>query len=234
MKWEFTQAEFMFAWDRLGLDRFPAPLSVRPEVGSQLEWEVLEQQLRLRFPVLDDPDLLPVLRTAADPDTSLVMVGFRKKPLRAYGAITTNIGVSVVQRPGTDPESGGNIGVEVGSPELVARVFAAVAGKQSAGAHQPLVESWDRVQNSGGVTTLVRDTPSAAERIRALLSAPRTAHGHIEIRIDRRGERPFPARFVSWFDIENDGRYTYTRRHGDFHIDPCTDLNRTISRMTNA
>ncbi|PPJ33646.1 hypothetical protein C5E45_04710 [Nocardia nova] len=232
MKWEFTQAEFMFAWDQLGLDRFPAPLTVRPEVGSQLEWETLEHQLRLRFPVREDPDLLPVLQTAADPDTSLVMVGFRKKPLRAYGAITANIGVSVVQRPGPEPETGGNIVVEVGTPDLVARVFAAVAGKQPAGATKPLVDTWERVQDPGPVSALVHDSPAVAHRIRTLLSAPRTAHGHIEIRVDRRSTRPFPPRYVSWFDVENDGRYTYTRRHGDFHIDPCGELDRVVVRLT--
>ncbi|MBF6245001.1 MULTISPECIES: ESX secretion-associated protein EspG [Nocardia] len=231
MKWEFTQAEFMYAWDRLGLDRFPAPLTVRPDVGSQLEWEALEHQLRQRFPVLEDPDLLPVLRTAADPDTSFVMVGFRRKPLRAYGGIIANIGVSVVQRPGPDPETGGNIVVEVGTPDLVARVFAAVAGQQPAGMVGSLVETWERVQDPGDVTTLVRDEPSAAHRIRNLLSAPRTGHGHIEIRVDRRSTRPFPPRYVSWFDVEGDGRYTYARRYGDFVIAPCAELGRTITGL---
>lgn len=231
MKWEFTQAEFMFAWDRLGLDRFPAPLAVRPQAGSRAEWDALEQQLRLRLPVLEDPDLLPVLRTAADPDTSLVMVGFRKKPVRAYGAVTANIGVSVVQRPGPDPETGGNIVVEVGNRDHVARVFAAVAGKQPPGNTKSLVENWERVQVSGPVKTLLRDQPTTADRIRTLLSAPRTGHGHIEIRTDRRSECPFPPRYISWFDIDGDGRYTYTRRYGDFHIDPCAALDRTIGRL---
>ncbi|NKY85817.1 ESX secretion-associated protein EspG [Nocardia veterana] len=231
MKWEFTQAEFMFAWDRLGLDRFPVPLTVRPEVGSQLEWEALEHQLHLRFPVADDPDLLPALRTAADPDTSLVMVGFRKKPLRAYGAITANVGVSIVQRPGPSPEVGGNIVIEAGTPDLVARVFAAVAGKQPAGRTKPLVERWERIQTSGPVAALTHEQPSVAARIRTLLSAPRIGHGHIEIRVDRRSERPLPRRYLSWFDVEGDGRYTYTRRHGDFHIDPCPELGRTVMRL---
>ncbi|MBF6330540.1 ESX secretion-associated protein EspG [Nocardia transvalensis] len=233
MRWEFTQAEFAYAWDQLGSDRYPAPLVVRPEVSSQLAWETLKSELRVRFPVLQDPDLLPVLRTAADPDMSLIMIGARKRPLRAYGAVTSNIGVALVQRPGADDESGGNIVVQVGSPALVPKVFAAVAGDQPAGSHGPLVESLRRLEASTQSAGSVRDQPSAVERIYRLLDAPRVGQGHIEVEPDRHLDRRRPSGYFSWFDVEGDGRYTYTRRHGDFHIDPCsTEVFRTtIGRL---
>jgi hypothetical protein len=233
MRWEFTQAEALFAWGRIGWDRIPVPLVFRPSVSSQEEWEAIEYELRLRFPVLDDPDLLPVLQTAADPDMSLVMVGARKKPLRAYGAVTANIGVTLVQRPGPDAESGGNIVIEVGSPALVPKVFAAVAGGQPAGQRKGMVETWERVQDGQPVTGLISDEPTIAERMRDLLAAPRTGQGHIEVQLDRHSSRPRPARYISWFDVDGDGRYTYTRRYGDFHIDPCgTDrLRQLIARL---
>ncbi|AHH20527.1 EspG family protein [Nocardia nova SH22a] len=229
MKWEFTQAEFMFAWDRLGFDHFPAPLVVNPPVQSQAEWQAIEKQLRLRLSIFEDPDLVPVLRTAADPETSLVMAGFRNRPLRAYGAITSNIGVSIVQRTGPHPESSGDIVVEVGSPSLVARVFAAVAGNRVAGRHPAMVETWERVQDGEPV-----GENSVADRIRCLLSAPRTGHGHIEVRVGRKNARPHPPRYLSWFDVDGDGRYTYTRRYGDFRIDPCDSdrFRQAVGHMT--
>ncbi|KZM69656.1 hypothetical protein AWN90_07730 [Nocardia terpenica] len=223
----------MYAWGQMRWDRIPAPLVVRPEVESLADWEAIESGLRQRLPVLDDPDLLPVLRTATDPDISLVLVGARKKPLRAYGAVTANIGVTMVQRPGPDPDSGGNIVVEVGSPALVPKVFAAVAGDQPAGRIKNMVETWERVENIHPVNGFVDDQTTVAEKMRRLLAAPRIGYGHIEVHLDRHSPRPLPRRYVSWFDVDGDGRYLYTRRYGDLHIEPCANdrFRQTITQL---
>ncbi|MFI5780312.1 ESX secretion-associated protein EspG [Nocardia sp. NPDC051570] len=234
MRFEFTADEMIYAFGQLGLDRWPNPLDLRPSVNWHDEWEAIERDLRLRFPVLDDPDLLPVLRIIADPETSLIMIGERKKPLRACGAITANVGVTMVQRPDPTPETCGNVVIEVGTPDLVPKVFTAVAGNQPPGRNPAMVETWDRVIEPAPITGLIHHAPTQADRMRDLLAAPRTAHGHIEIRVDRRSARPHLPRYISWFDVTNDGRYTYTRRHGDLHIDPCTpDHFRThLTRLT--
>ncbi len=222
MRWEFTQAEILYMWDQMRWDRIPTPLIIRPEVTLQDQWNAIERELVQRLPVLDDPDLLPVLRTAADPDMSLVMVGARKNPIRAYGAVTSTIGVTMVQRPGTDPDAGGNILVEVGPPRLVSKVFAAVAGRQPAGRHVAMVESLDRLGDEQPQSWMVRNEPLIVDRMRELLTAPRISNGHIEILPDRHESRRRAPRYVSWFDVEGDGRYVYTRQHGDLHIDPCS------------
>ncbi|WP_280491061.1 ESX secretion-associated protein EspG [Nocardia asiatica] len=235
MRWEFTPDEFLYAWGQLGADRNPVPLSLRPSVAWRDEWEKIERALRQRLPVLEDPDLLPVLRTAADPDMSLLLIGKRKHPMRAYGAATANVGVTLAQRPGPEPAVGGNVVIEVGSPGLVPKVFAAVSGNQPAGRHASMVESWDRLQDTHSVVGLVRDESSIADRMRQLLIAPRAGYGHIEIRWDHRTKRP-QQRYLSWFDVEGDGRYTYTRRYGDFHIDPCSadEFRRSLARLMQA
>ena len=233
MKWEFTPAETLFAWEQLGWDRIPAPLAVRPDVSSLDEWARIENDLRERFPVLDDPDLVPVLRTAADPEMSVMMIGARKHPLRAYGAVTANVGVTMVQRPGPEADTGGNVVIEVGAPQRVSQVFAAVAGDRPAGRVRNLVETWERVQDERPAVGFVSDQPETADRIRELLTEPRTGDGHIEIRLDRHEPRQRSPRYISWFDVDGDGRYTYTRRYGDFHIDPCgsDDFRRMIARL---
>ncbi|MEG8182292.1 hypothetical protein GZH49_27850 [Nocardia terpenica] len=139
MTFEFTADEFFYAWRQLGVDRWPVPLAIRPSVAWRNDWETIESELRQRLRVLDDPDLLPVLRTAADPDMSLVMIGARKKPLRAYGAVTANIAVTLVQRPDPGPDRSGNVVIEVGPPALVPKVFTAVAGDQPAGRRAAMV-----------------------------------------------------------------------------------------------
>ena len=80
-RWEFTHAELLYAWGQIGWDRIPAPLIVTPDVASMEQWESVGSELRLRFPVSQDSDLLPVLKIAADPDMSLTLVGKRGKRL---------------------------------------------------------------------------------------------------------------------------------------------------------
>ncbi|MBF6062819.1 ESX secretion-associated protein EspG [Nocardia terpenica] len=236
MTFEFTADKFFYAWRQLGVDRWPVPLAIRPSAAWRDDWETIESELRQRLRVLEDPDLLPVLRTAADPDMSLVMIGARKKPLRVYGAVTANVGVTLVQRPDPGPDRIGNVVIEVGPPALVPKVFAAVAGDQPAGRHTAMVETWERLQDNTPAVGSVRDDSSTADRMRRLLAAPRTGHGHIEVRADRHAERPSSPRYVSWFDVEGDGRYTYTRSYGDFHIDPCSTgrLQQRIGRLMGA
>ncbi|ATL71171.1 hypothetical protein GZH49_27845 [Nocardia terpenica] len=83
---------------------------------------------------------------------------------------------------------------------------------------------WERLQDNTPVVGIVRDDSSTVDRMRRLLAAPRTGHGHIEVRIGRHAARPSSPRYVSWFDVEGDGRYTYTRRYRDFRIDPCSTV----------
>ncbi|MQY24374.1 ESX secretion-associated protein EspG [Nocardia macrotermitis] len=233
MKWEFTQAEILYAWQQIRWDRIPAPITIAPPVTLQPEWEAVERELSARLPVLNDPDLLPVLRTAADPDMSVIMTGTRKHPIRAYGAVTTTIGVTMIQRPSPDPARGGNILIEVGRPKLIAKVFTAVAGARPAGRLPSMVESWDRMCDGQPASWMVRDEPLVVDRMHDLLTAPRTGHGHIEIQLDRHETRRRKPRYMSWFDVERDGRYVYGRRHGDLHIDPCNpeQFQKSIVRL---
>ncbi|GAA5064849.1 ESX secretion-associated protein EspG [Nocardia callitridis] len=221
MKWEFTPDEFIYIWGKIGSDRYPAPLSLLASVRWRGEWEAIERNIDERIPVLRDPDLLPVLRTAANPEAALVLVGERKRPLRVYGAVTGNIGVTLVQRPGPDPAFGANVVIEVGSPALVAKICAAVAGQCQAGRTQEMVETYARLQQPSEFQTRNHDRSRLADRMRQLLAAPRTGHGHLEILHGRHEPRPASGRYLSWFDVEDDGRYLYQRRYDDFHLSPC-------------
>ncbi|MBO0853837.1 MAG: ESX secretion-associated protein EspG [Nocardia sp.] len=235
MRWEFTPAEFLYCWEEIGWDRIPIPLAVYPDIDSEDDWQRLRGELRSRLPVTDDPDLLPVLRVAADPDISIAMLGtHRGTPLRVYGAVVTTVGVTMVQRATADPATGGNIIVQVGSAELIPKVCAAVSGETARGRRQPLVESVERLRDTSD-DWMVRDEPSVADRIRDLLAAPRTSEGHIEVRADRHADRPWPPTYMSWFDVTDDGRYTYAHRHGDLQITPCTPdrFRHTITRLMN-
>ncbi|WP_433625748.1 ESX secretion-associated protein EspG [Nocardia sp. CA-120079] len=233
MRWEFTPDEFIYVWGQLGADRIPAPLSLTASVRWRDEWEAIDRNLRERLQVIEDPDLLPVLRTAADPDISLMLVGSRNRKLRAFGAVTTNIGVTIVQRAGAGPDFGGNVVIEVGSAALVPKVFAAVAGEHPPGQTAGMVETFERLQDTRTPIGLIPDEPVVADRMRSLLAAPRSGHGHIEVQCDRHASNPPSPRYLSWFDVDGDGRYIYLRRHRDFHIDPCSTegFRSAVSRL---
>jgi hypothetical protein len=232
VKWEFTPDEFMHIWRETGTDRYPFPLRLIASVRWEDEFERLARELDQRLPLGNDPDLTAVLRVAADPETSLALIGTRRRPMRAYGAIDTDIGVTLVQRPGPTPVFGGNVVIEVGAPATVSRVFAAVLGDIPPGKHPALAEDTDRLLSSLESWTGTKETTS--DRIRRLLCAPRSGSGTVEC---FRGLRNSPApisEYLNWFDIDGDGRYLYCHRYNEFHIAPCdhATIRHEITRMT--
>lgn len=223
MKWRFTADEFIYVAREFGADRYPAPLCLLSSTRYQSEWEALESSFRSRIPVRADADLVPVLRTIFEPETKVEVVGLRRSPIRAYGAIVSDIGVAVVQHPGVSDDRGGDVSIHVGSVNIVARMVASVAGSSSAGAAGRLVESIVRLQGRDPNDSWTSGQSRESIRMRELLAAPRTSSGHVQISRGCQTSRPSPPRFVSWFDVRGDGRYLYSRRGEDIYIDPCGD-----------
>lgn len=170
MKWELTPDEFMHIWRETGADRYPFPLRLIASVRWEDEFFRLTIELEQRLPLGGDPDLTAVLRVAADPERSLALIGTRRRPLRAYGAIDTDIGVTLVQRPGSTSDFGGDVVIEVGTAATVPRVFAAVLGDVAPGDHPPLAEDTNRLLDSFESWNGTKETTS--DRIRRLLSPP--------------------------------------------------------------
>lgn len=219
MKWRFTPDEFIYVCSEFGADRFPPPLRLLSSVRYRSEWETIEASCRARIPVRDDIDLLPVLRTIFEPEIMVEVVGRRESPIRAFGAVVTDIGVAVVQHPGATDEYGGDVSIQVGSVNIVTRMVAAVAGSTPAGTTTRMVERLDRLQGRGREDSWSTAPTRESTRMRDLLAAPRTGSGHVKITHTSRAA----SRYVSWFDVRNDGRYLYTRHGEEIHIDPCTD-----------
>ncbi|GEM31480.1 hypothetical protein NN3_24870 [Nocardia neocaledoniensis NBRC 108232] len=223
MKWRFTADEFIYVAREFGADRYPAPLRLLSSTRYQSEWEALEASFRSRIPVRGDADLVPVLQTIFEPETKVEVIGLRRTPVRAFGAIVSDIGVAVVQHPGASDDRGGDVSVRVGSVDVVARMVASVAGSSVAGTAGRLVESLVRLQGRDPNDSWTSGGSRESIRMRELLAAPRTSSGHVQISHGCQTSRPSPPRFVSWFDVRDDGRYLYSRRGDDLYIDPCGD-----------
>ncbi|WP_067822863.1 ESX secretion-associated protein EspG [Nocardia inohanensis] len=135
MKWEFTPDEFIHLWKETGQDRYPPPLRLRSSAQWRDDHTRLTTTLNARLH-RDDPDLTAALRLSAHPDSALTLTGLRRHPLRAYAAVTNDIAVTLVQRPSTRTDTGGNIIIESGTPPLIVSVFSAVLGTAPPGTVQ--------------------------------------------------------------------------------------------------
>ena len=232
MKWEFTPDEFMHIWRETGADRYPFPLRLISSARWEDEFDQLARQLNQRLPLRDDPDLSAALRVAADPETALALIGTRRRPMRAYGAIDTDIGVTLVQRPGPTADFGGNVVIEVGATAIVPNVFTAVVGNVPPGRHPAVAEDVERLRDT--LESWNGTEQTASDRIRGLLHAPRSGSGTLESLHGLRNSQPPTPEYLNWFDIDGDGRYHYRHRYNEFHIAPCdqSTIRTEITRMT--
>ncbi|MGW6335781.1 ESX secretion-associated protein EspG [Nocardia rhamnosiphila] len=233
MKWEFTPDEFMHVWKETGKDRYPYPLEVRSSVRWEDEFQRLAAGIASSYPRGGDPDLTAALRVAADPEYTLTLSGSRRHRIRAYGAFAGQVAVAVVQFPGTTTDFDGKYVLQIGSSSLVPRIFLQILGEQPKGSRAPLVESIDRLRDTYEVWN--GGKPQPADRMRRLLKAPRAGSGFLEARHRLREPDPPPPRYLSWFDVADDGRYIYRHRYQDFHIDPIShaELSREIDRLAS-
>ncbi|MFI5499698.1 ESX secretion-associated protein EspG [Nocardia asteroides] len=213
MSWTFTADEFHRVWqEETGEDRYPFPLtksSAAPTVG---EFEQLARAAAQRWPTGADPDLTAVLRHAAKPDTAMAVFDAVGPRLRAYGARTGERGVVMRQYDDNSVE------VFSGSAGMVARAFASFLGELQAGQAGHLVEDVDRL--AAHYESWQRSADSVASRMDRLAKAERASSGYIEAKVGLHAPRATPARYLTWIDVAEDGRYLTYRRYQDLHIEP--------------
>ncbi|MFD4433532.1 ESX secretion-associated protein EspG [Nocardia sp. NPDC058497] len=213
MSWTFTADEFAHVWQaETGDDRYPFPLTVYSAADTEDRYAALAQAAAQRWPTGADPDLTAVLRHAARPDTALAVFDDAGPRLRAYGARSGERGVVIRQYDDNSVE------VFSGSAGMVARAFASFLGELQAGQAGHLVEDIDRL--AAHFESWQRPPDSVAARMHRLTETRRTASGHIEARVGLHTERPTPARYLTWLDVADDGRYLTYRRYQDLHIEP--------------
>ncbi|MEV4129840.1 ESX secretion-associated protein EspG [Nocardia sp. NPDC049707] len=231
MKFEFTPDEFMHIWRETRSDRYPFPLRLIASVRWEDEFDRLASELDRRMPLHGNPDLSAALRVAAEPRTALTLTGTRRRPIRAFGAIDADIGVTLVQRPGPTPDFGGNVVLEVGTAAIVPAVFTAVLGDVPPGRQPAVAEDVQFLVDNLESWTGINET--ASDRIYRLLRAPRSGSGTVETLRGLRDSHPVAPEYLSWFDIEGDGRYHYHLQHNEFRIAPCgqSTIRRELTRM---
>ncbi|MEU4811820.1 hypothetical protein AB0H20_21665 [Nocardia fluminea] len=141
-----------------------------------------------------------MLRTIFEPDTKVGVIGLRRSPIRAYGAIVSDIGVAVAQHPGATAERGGDVSIHVGSVNIVARMVASLAGswgrhcwsnggKAGAPTDQALAADHDNAARDAAVVALQQTISSEladhrAEHERRQIRTPAQRHQEEQARLE--------------------------------------------------
>lgn len=211
MSWAFTADEFAYVWrSETGTDRYPFPVAAHSAAREERDHTSLARQAAQRWPAGADPDLTAALRHAARPQTAMALFSSTGPTVRAYGARSGARGVVVRQGP--------DHGVEVfsGGAGMIARAFAAFLGEQPPGGAGHLIEDVDRV--AAHFESWQRSSDSTTARMHSLASADRVAAGYIEARTGASDR--LRSRYLTWFDVRDDGRYLSYHRFRDLHIEP--------------
>lgn len=211
MSWVFTADEFAHVWRvETGADRYPFPIATHSAARDQRDHMALARAAEQAWPAGADPDLTAVLRHASGPVTAMALFSSTGPLVRAYGARSGPRGVVLKQYDDHSVE------VFSGGSTMVGRAFAAFLGEQPAGRAGHLVEDVDRLE--AHFESWQRSAVSTAARMHTLATANRVAAGYIEARTGT--DERVRARYLTWFDVADDGRYLTYRRYRDLHIEP--------------
>lgn len=160
-----------------------------------------------------------------------MVIGARAQPLRLFCAARDQTTVALAQLPGHSSDVGGNIIVRTGTATSVPGWIAHFAGPSAAGGHPAATIRVADLRARRQAVGLDYGEVSTNDRVRRLLSEPRSGYGHIEVEENRRGTDG-PARYyLSWSDVEGDGRYLYRYRRDDLTIEPA-DAQRFSRALT--
>ncbi|MFD3507332.1 ESX secretion-associated protein EspG [Nocardia sp. NPDC058666] len=230
--WSLTCDEFAWIW-RAHTDRdefyFPDPIDIRETATTEAEhWPIMTACAK-RYPKDDNPWLTAAFTTLAEPRDRIRAYGTLPtgEQLRVHGAITSNLGVVVVQRC----QGIGQVGpilVFTCRPESVATYVARALPPAQPGGAGRMDGYAPRVRGEGPNTSYL---PSADgrlptdERIRhLLLRIPREAEGHFVIESAVNDPRPYAPHYLNWIDIPPgqfaSGRYLITVQRDDVTVLP--------------
>ncbi|MGW0251385.1 ESX secretion-associated protein EspG [Nocardia goodfellowii] len=123
--WELAPIEFWVAWEALGRDRMPFPLTFAAEVETQVEFDIQRKAAAesLMRVIGNDDSLYHALHALAHADVRVELFGYRHdgrdRMVRACAAIESGNGAVAAQLPGATFGTGGNIRIDLRPPQAV-------------------------------------------------------------------------------------------------------------------
>ncbi|MBF6353309.1 ESX secretion-associated protein EspG [Nocardia higoensis] len=185
MTWTITPLEFWAAWETLGRDRMPFPLSFRAEAETLVEFDRDRRAAAtgLVARMGSDDSLYHALRAIAHADVRIEMFGYRRdgrdRMIRACAAIESDAGAVAAQFPGRHFAEGGNLRIDLCSPQTVVSRLLSVLPSTPPG-RGPVVDIHRDEFNRPAAPRSHRR--SVGEHATRLLT--RAFHAYAEIRVD--------------------------------------------------
>ncbi|MFC9892187.1 ESX secretion-associated protein EspG [Nocardia sp. NPDC127579] len=142
--WELTPIEFWVAWETLGRDRMPFPLTFAAEVETQVEFDLQRRAAAdaLLSRMGSDDSLYHALHALAHADVRIELFGYRydgrDRMIRACAARESTNGVVAAQIPGPNFGDGGNIRVDLRPAHAIVSRLLSVLPDVPAGSGTPI------------------------------------------------------------------------------------------------
>ncbi|CAM2957587.1 ESX secretion-associated protein EspG [Skermania piniformis] len=228
MSWSFTLDEFAHVWLETGAVEYPYPIRVVESARTEPETVRLHEAIAQRLPTGADQALTGALELIARPDARLVAIGGRTDDeaarIRIHGALAADRAALLVQQPGIAAEFGGIIRLHSCPADRLAARAVAILPPAARGRAGRSVEPGAALAGESPLGAGSTRAPSTSRQARRVLSAPRTAEGHIRIETGLRTTQPDPPQYLSWVDVVRDGRYLI-RTDGAVRIAPVSSEN---------
>ncbi|MEV0252448.1 ESX secretion-associated protein EspG [Nocardia sp. NPDC050712] len=169
--WELTPIEFWVAWEALGRDRMPFPLTFAAEVETQVEFDMQRKAAAssLMRTMGDDDSLYSALHALAHADVRIELFGYRHdgrdRMVRACAAIESDLGAVAAQMPGAEFGTGGNIRIDLRAPQAVVQRLLSVLPDTAAGAGPSVNIHRDELQQPTRINSHRRSPSEHAVRL---------------------------------------------------------------------
>ncbi|MFE9784405.1 ESX secretion-associated protein EspG [Nocardia salmonicida] len=137
--WELTPFEFWVAWETLGRDRMPWPLTFTAGVETQVEFDLECRRAAdtLIAKMGTDESLYHALHALAHPEIRIELFGHRldgrTRMIRACATTEASNGVVAAQLPGPEYGQGGNILISLRPAHAITTRLLAILPKTPAG-----------------------------------------------------------------------------------------------------
>lgn len=212
--WRLSAFEFAVAWEHMGRDRLPFPLTYRGDAETADEFDaqrrIAAESVRQQF----DDNLHRALAVLAEPLVRVSVCGFEgpvgDRMVRIHGGVDRVVGALAVQLPGPELEVGADVLLSLHRREAFESQVVGAMPSTAPGRGRGLrVDKSDL--NSGGAVSVLRSPNYVSPREEAsrFFNRPHAGFGEITVGEGqkRHGRNAPDGQILQWIDYVDDGRY---------------------------
>ncbi len=218
-EWTVGGLEFRIMMEQIGRDRLPFPLQFRPTAVSAADYHRQRHEASISVQGIMDDDLRTALHAVVDPFLRVEVVGHRKAAdataavkVRAHAAIRHDVAAVLIQQPGLDESTGGNITVKLVAAYGAVRAVLAVLPVAGRGTSPRMIVDREVAYSSAQSSPQFEQSVSrrtGEEQVERLFARPRSSRGEILVCAGPAADSRFEegTTGVQWVDFCDDGRY---------------------------